>query len=169
MVRLKLIWWNLINWAQQSMLMASSIRRWSLVKMGCDIHPTARIASGVFIGSNKLHLASNVFVNINCFLDGCDCVVAEEFVRIGPYVKILTGTHTVNHGVLRRSGTSETKNRPVTIKRGSWIGMGAIILPGVTIAEGCVIAAGSVVIRSTTPNGMYAGNPAMRIKELPTE
>ncbi len=47
--------------------------------------------------------------------------------------------------------------------------MGAIIMPGVTIAEGCVVAAGAVVTRSTEPNGLYAGNPAVRKKDLSTE
>ena len=44
--------------------------------------------------------------------------------------------------------------------------MRAIILPGVTIAEGCVIAAGAVVNKSTEPDGLYAGVPARRVKDL---
>ena len=47
-----------------------------------------------------------------------------------------------------------------------WICAGAAILPGVQIASGCVIAAGAVVTHSTAPNGLYAGIPAIRKKDL---
>lgn len=131
------------------------------------MHQTAYISSGVFIGSKRIHLAQGVLININCFLDGCERITFGLHVRVGPYVKILTGSHTINPGVLRREGTSTDINLPVEIQKGAWIGMGAIILPGVTIAEGCVIGAGSIVVHSTQPNGLYVGNPARRIKDLP--
>jgi acetyltransferase-like isoleucine patch superfamily enzyme len=47
-----------------------------------------------------------------------------------------------------------------------WIGANAIILCGVTVGEGCIIASGSVVTKDCYPNGMYAGVPAKRIKDL---
>jgi maltose O-acetyltransferase len=163
------LFWNLFNYCQQSMLIPKSIRSWLLVKMGCNIQLKSRIASGVFIGSNRIQLASDVFININCFLDGCAFIGIENGVRMGPYVRILTCTHTINPDVMRRSGESKDSFLPVYIKRGSWIGMGSIILPGVTIAEGCVVGAGSVVVSSTEPNGLYVGNPAKRIKDLPVK
>jgi len=159
--------WMLINYIQQSLLLPNRIRTAFLRRMGVDMHPSANIASGVFIGSNSIHLAQDVVINIHCFLDGCESISFGQHVRLGPYVKILTGSHTINTGVLRRAGTSTEINLPVEIHRGAWIGMGAIILPGVTIAEGCVIGAGSVVVHSTQPNGLYVGNPAKRIRDLP--
>ena len=57
--------------------------------------------------------------------------------------------------------------KSVRIKRGSWLGLGSIILPGVTVAEGCVIGAGAVVTKDTEPHGFYTGVPAVRIKDLP--
>jgi acetyltransferase-like isoleucine patch superfamily enzyme len=41
-----------------------------------------------------------------------------------------------------------------------------VVLPGVEIGAGCVIAAGSVVVKNTEPDGLYAGVPATRKKEL---
>ncbi|MGH9878098.1 MAG: acyltransferase [Nitrososphaerales archaeon] len=161
--------WTLINCIQKSFFISSRFRSVLFNLAGCDVDPSARIAPGSFFGSNKVRLKSNVFINVNGFFDGSEYIYFEEFVRVGPHVKILTGSHTVNPGVLRRSGNSKTMNLPVTIKRGAWIGMGAVILPGVTISEGCVIGAGSVVVHSTESNGLYAGNPAKRIKDLPTE
>ncbi len=47
------------------------------------------------------------------------------------------------------------------------IGSNATIMP-VTIASGTVIGAGAVVTKDIDTAGVYAGNPARRIKELPT-
>lgn len=41
-----------------------------------------------------------------------------------------------------------------------FIGMGAIILPGVRIGPNSVVAAGSVVVRDVAPGTIVAGNPA---------
>jgi acetyltransferase-like isoleucine patch superfamily enzyme len=47
------------------------------------------------------------------------------------------------------------------------IGSNATIMP-VAIASGTVIGAGAVVTKDIDTAGVYAGNPARRIKELPT-
>ncbi|MTJ81428.1 MAG: CatB-related O-acetyltransferase [Telmatospirillum sp.] len=47
---------------------------------------------------------------------------------------------------------------------GAWIGMRAMIMPGVKIGEGAVIAAGSVVTRDVGPYAVVGGNPATLIR-----
>ena len=84
-------------------------------------------------------------------------------VFIGPDVSITCASHEIStHS--QRAGKNTYGD--VQIYDGCWIGMRAIILPGVTIAEGCVIAAGAVVNKSTEPDGLYAGVPARRVKDL---
>lgn len=114
-------------------------------------------------------MGANTFVNIGGFIDGSAPVTLEDHVRVGPYVRILTGTHQYRHSVIRRDPRDGTVGRPVLVKRGCWIGMGCSILPGVTVAEGCVIAAGAVIVDDTEPNGLYGGVPAKRIRDLPTD
>ena len=46
-----------------------------------------------------------------------------------------------------------------------WVGMGAIILPGVTIGEGCVVGAGSVVAKDLPDLTVAVGNPATVIRD----
>ncbi len=53
----------------------------------------------------------------------------------------------------------------VRIGRHCIVGAGSIIFPGVTIAEGCSVGAMSLVTKSTDPWGIYAGQPARRLKE----
>lgn len=51
-------------------------------------------------------------------------------------------------------------HQPVTIGAGSWIGHGAIVLPGTQIGRHVVVAAGSVVRGRIPDNAVVAGVPA---------
>ena len=52
-----------------------------------------------------------------------------------------------------------------TIGDGAWIGMRAMIMPGVTIGEGAVIASGAIVTKDVSPYTIVAGNPAVPIRQ----
>lgn len=52
-----------------------------------------------------------------------------------------------------------------TIENGAWIGMRAMIMPGVTIGEGAVIASGAIVTKDVPPYTIVAGNPASPIRQ----
>ena len=45
------------------------------------------------------------------------------------------------------------------------VGSGSVILPGVTLQEGVAVGALSLVYKNCEAFGIYAGNPARRIKE----
>ncbi|QLS55327.1 MULTISPECIES: CatB-related O-acetyltransferase [Citrobacter] len=47
---------------------------------------------------------------------------------------------------------------------GCWLGMRAMIMPGVTLGEGAVVAAGAVVTKDVPPYAVVGGNPAKIIK-----
>lgn len=160
--------WKIINSIQSSALISQFARTKILRFLGFNIHSTARIAENVYLGSNNLKMGKETFINIGSFIDGSASVIIDDYVRCGPYVKILTGTHKYRNSVIRRRTEDGTLAKTVTIKKGCWVGMGSIIMPGITIAEGCIISAGAVVINDTEPNGLYAGVPAKRVKELLT-
>ncbi|MBW3695165.1 CatB-related O-acetyltransferase [Vibrio sp. T187] len=50
------------------------------------------------------------------------------------------------------------------IHDGAWIGMRAMIMPGVTLGEGAIVAANSVVTRDVPPYAVVGGSPATIIK-----
>ena len=62
--------------------------------------------------------------------------------------------------------TYPTKETPVVLKYGVYVGTGAIILPGVTVGEQSVIGAGAVVTKSVPSRVTVAGVPARVIKKL---
>lgn len=59
------------------------------------------------------------------------------------------------------------KPRPVVIKRGSVVGIGSLVTPGITIGEGSVIGAGSVVVKDIPDWCLAAGSPCKVMRYLP--
>jgi acetyltransferase-like isoleucine patch superfamily enzyme len=121
------------------------------------------IRDGCFFGSRRIKITSGVFINHQCYFDGSDGIELNENVHLGQRVTILTGTHDIGNSELRAGRELRSS---VVIEAGAWIGAGATILPGTTVAHGCIIAAGAVVTRSTQPNGLYGGVPAIRIRDI---
>ncbi len=55
--------------------------------------------------------------------------------------------------------------KPIIIEDGGWVGTRATVLPGVTVKSHSIAAAGSVIAKDTEPYMIYAGNPAVAVKE----
>ena len=92
-------------------------------------------------------------------------VVIDEDVSIGPRVMIITRTHPTSQIETYGKTMSSTPTK-VLIKRGVWIGAGAIILPSVTIGEGAIVGAGAVVTKDVLPHTVVVGVPAREIKKV---
>ena len=106
-------------------------------------------------------LGRNVFINHACSFLDLGGITIEDEVLIGPRVNLVTESHP-----LEPEDRKALITKPVTIKRGAWIGAGATILPGVTIGENAVVAAGSVVSRDVPANTIVAGVPAKIVKSI---
>jgi len=63
-------------------------------------------------------------------------------------------------------GAQFGEHHPVSIGSGSWIGHGAIILPGTVIGRNVVVAAGSVVRGTVEDHAVVGGTPARVIRRL---
>lgn len=46
-----------------------------------------------------------------------------------------------------------------------WIGMEAVLMPGVTVGDGAIISARSVVVKDVAPYSVVGGNPARELKK----
>ncbi len=107
----------------------------------------------------RIKFGNNCHINQSCFIDGRGGVEIGNNVSISHYVKIVTGTHGKNDSKF------ECLFKPVIIHDNVWIGIGAIVLPGVTIGEGAIVAAGAVVTHDVEPYSVVAGIPAKQISE----
>ena len=56
---------------------------------------------------------------------------------------------------------------PIVLKKGSYLGMGTTVMPGVTIGEGAMIGACSVVTKDIPAWTIAVGNPAKVVKKIP--
>lgn len=103
------------------------------------------------------------------FGPGCQIYEPRAGLTIGDYCMIGGGVLIcgVNHGHALRDVPmrhQDSKAEPIEIGRDVWIGMGAIILPGVTIGDGAIVAAGAVVNSDVPGHGIVAGVPARHMK-----
>lgn len=128
---------------------------------------TFEVGDGVFIGSQafiqgrhdgRCAIGSHAWIGPQSFLDARDLVI-EEYVGIGPGVKILGSAHTgVPLGIPIIQ--TELEIRPVRIEAWADIGTNAVILPGVTLGKGCIVGAGAVVTEDAASFAIVAGVPA---------
>lgn len=162
---LKVHWWRdfFVNTIGSSKITPRFLRfivyrLYGIKTLSVDIRP------GSYFKRSNVIIGKDTFVNYNCIFDNLGNIEIGNNCAIGPQVMFATITHEI--GVeSRRAGAVIAK--PITIEDGCWIGARATILPGVTVAKGCIIAAGAVVTKDCERNGLYAGVPASRIKDLP--
>jgi maltose O-acetyltransferase len=153
----------MLNWVAGSVLLPRDAR-FALYKMvGIKCDGRVNVYPGVHIETNRLHLGRHVMINQGVWIDNMDDVSIGNNTSIGHQTMICTTSHLLG-GAERRAGA--VVSMPTHIGSGCWIGARCVVLPGVTIADGCVIAAGATVSKSTDRNGLYAGVPARRIRDI---
>jgi acetyltransferase-like isoleucine patch superfamily enzyme len=125
---------------------------------------------GCTIGSNSFigpfcEIQKNVTIGSNSKIQSHSFIC--EFVDIGAQCFIGHGVMFIND--LFQSGGpaggDQTKWKSTRIGFNVSIGSNATILP-VSICDGVVIGAGSVVTKDITEKGIYAGNPAKKIRTI---
>jgi carbonic anhydrase/acetyltransferase-like protein (isoleucine patch superfamily) len=113
--------------------------------------PVLRIGDRCVIGRGS-HLVAH-----------CSLEIGDD-VWTGPYVYVTDQ----NHGYADPDvaiGLQMPVNAAVRIGSGSWLGTGAVVLPGASIGRNVVVAAGSVV-RGTVPDRcVVAGVPARVVRQ----
>lgn len=105
-----------------------------------------------------------------------DKLIIGNYVCIASGATILMGGNHNHHSdwitVYPFASHVEKSYEPkgnTVIKSDAWIGMNAMIMPGVTIGEGAIVAAGSMVVKDVPPYTIVGGNPAKSIKKRFTD
>lgn len=112
-----------------------------------------------------------VVIGDRCLIGRNSGIVGHFSVEIGN--DVWTGHHVYvtdqNHGYedpTRPISLQTQPERAVRIGDGSWIGHGAVILPGVTIGRHVVVGANSVVTSDIPDFSVAVGSPARVIRQL---
>ncbi len=117
---------------------------------GCFIGPFVEIQKGVSLGANtkvQSHsfICEMVSIGANCFIGHGVMFINDTFAGGGP------------------AGGDTSLWKPTNIGNHVSIGSNATILP-VRICDDVVIGAGAVVTKNIDQPGVYAGNPAKKIR-----
>lgn len=99
------------------------------------------IVGGVIINANAI-IGKHVIVNTNSSVGHDVCI--EDYVHIAPNVALAGHAY---------------------VGEGTFVGMGASVLPGVKIGKWCTVGAGSVVLENVPDRTTVVGNPARVINE----
>jgi acetyltransferase-like isoleucine patch superfamily enzyme len=136
---------------------------------GTTIGPLASISAGM---PSQAGLRGDPVITIGdrCMLGKGIGIIGHERIDIGD--DIWTGHYVYvtdqNHGyedVDLPIGVQMWTNEPVSIGAGSWLGHGAIVLPGSHIGKHVVVAGGAVVAGGEIPDfSVVAGVPARVVR-----
>ncbi len=103
---------------------------------------------------------------------GLDKLYIGNYVCIGAEAIILLGGNNThrndwfsNYPFMDHIVESYQQRGNTVLGNGCWIGMRAVLMPGVKLGEGCVVAVGSVVTKDVEPYTIVGGNPAKVIKK----
>lgn len=124
-----------------------------------------RLGDGCFIGP-FVEIQKDVVIGRNCKIQSHSFVC--ELVQIGEACVVAHGVMFINDVFSSGQPARGDRNlwKPTFIGNRVYIGSNATILP-VTICDDVVIGAGSVVTRDIKKPGIYAGNPARKLRALP--
>ncbi len=145
-----------------------------VIESGVRVFHPERIEIGddVYVGhdtilkgyhKNRMIIGSGVWIGQQCFFHSAGGIEIGAHVGIGPGVKILTSTHSLD-GIDRPILHNPIRVAPVAIGEGSDIGVGAIIMPGVRIGRCVQVGAGAVVTMDLDDYVVGAGVPAKVVR-----
>lgn len=107
----------------------------------------------------RLAIGDDVWIGEDVGILSLAQVTIESNVCISQQAYLCTGSHDF------RSDTFDLVTRPITIRSGSWVAAGAVVLPGVEIGSNSLVSAGSVVNRDVPPSTIVRGNPAAVVSQ----
>lgn len=114
-------------------------------------------------GGHHVHFGSGIYANSNLTLVDDGHIFVGDKVMFGPNVTIATANHPIDPE-LRAKGLQY--NKDVYIGENTWIGAGAVIVPGVHIGKNTVIGASSVVTKDIPDHVLAVGNPCRVLRNI---
>jgi acetyltransferase-like isoleucine patch superfamily enzyme len=144
-------------------------QKWIEIGAGTMIGSHVSLSAGMVPGQD-LGAQPVVRIGNGCVIGRGSHIVAHYSIVIGD--DVFTGPNVYitdqNHGYADPDvpiGRQWPINAAVTIGQGSWLGAGAIILPGASIGRNVVVAAGSVVRGRIPDRCVVAGVPAKVVRQ----
>jgi len=144
-----------------------------------SFYGTARISLGSNVriddfcvlsaGQGGISIGQHVHIAVYSSLIGAGKITLSDFCNISSRVSIYSSNDdysgtTMTNPTMPSDYTGVT-HADVLLGKHVIVGSGSVILPSVTLEEGVAVGALSLVNRNCEAFGVYAGNPARRVKE----
>lgn len=144
-----------------------------------SFYGTARIALGdnvriddfcvLSAGAGGISIGQHVHIAVFSSLIGAGKITLFDFSNISSRVAIYSSSDDFSGATMTNptvpSEYTGVVHADVSLGRHVIVGSGSVILPGVTVEDGVAIGALSLVTKRCEAFGIYAGNPARRIKD----
>jgi len=104
-----------------------------------------------------LIIGNNVWIGEEVWIDNLALVTIGDNVCISQGVLLLTGSHNY------KTETFDLIVNPITLENSVWICAKAIVCAGVVCHANSMVTAGSVITTDCEENGIYKGNPGVKI------
>ncbi|GAA3032830.1 hypothetical protein GCM10017559_70180 [Streptosporangium longisporum] len=132
--------------------------------IGERVSISAGMGPGVDLGPDSIvRIGRSCSIGRGSHIVGHQSIDIGDDVFTGPYVYITDQNHVYDDPEAP-IGRQWPRNNPVSIGPGSWLGTGAIILPGTRIGRQCVVAGGAVVRGEFPDHSVIAGIPARVVR-----
>mgnify|MGYP001294147411 FL=1 len=155
---------SIINWPTGNMYG----ERWISIGDDTMIAGQVTLSAGMMPGQQMM-TDPVVIIGDRCLIGRGSAIVGHYRIDIGD--DVFTGMNVYitdqNHGyedIAAPIGIQDPEDDPVVIGSGSWIGSGAVVLPGARLGENCVVAANSVVRGEFPSYSVVAGVPAKVVR-----
>jgi dTDP-4-amino-4,6-dideoxy-D-glucose acyltransferase len=120
-------------------------------------------------GVGGISIGQHVHIAVYSSLIGAGKITLSDFCNISSRVSIYTSSDDPSGETMTNptvsSEYSGVTHADVFLGKHVLVFGGSVILPGVTLEDGVVVGALSLIKRDCQAFGIYAGNPARRIKE----
>ena len=155
---------SIINWPTGNMYG----ERWISIGDDTMIAGQVTLSAGMMPGQEMM-TDPVVIIGDRCLIGRGSAIVGHYRIDIGD--DVFTGMNVYitdqNHGyedIEAPIGIQDPEDDPVVIGSGSWIGSGAVVLPGARLGKNCVVAANSVVRGEFPSYSVVAGVPAKVVR-----
>ena len=140
------------------------------IRIGADVvireHAWLNASDSAGAGGCSLVIGDRSYVGRFCQINAWRDVRIDDDVLIGDRVLITDADHNFGDAVLPIRHQGDEFRGAVHLRRGCWVGIGAVILPGVVVGEGAIVAANAVVTRDVAPRTVVGGVPARQLRAL---
>lgn len=107
----------------------------------------------------RLKVGDHVWLGEDAWIDNIEDVAISSHACISQGAYLCTGNHDW------KKESFDYRLAPITIGTGAWVGAKSVVAPGAMVGAGAILTAGSVATRTLVPGGVYAGNPAIYLKD----